>query len=202
MENSAREFYSENAEKQAESYGDEDLAQEFLDMRERFADQSGGKLLDAGCGHGRDSKFFSEKGLKVTGIDISQELIEIAREKSDAEFKVMDFRDLGFSKESFDSIWASASIFFVPPEDMQKAVEKFSRVLRPGGRLFVSYKLGSGKFVKEKWRSKVEEWHISREEGREILESSGFKIEEEKINRSENGNDFISFICVKPKESI
>jgi 2-polyprenyl-3-methyl-5-hydroxy-6-metoxy-1,4-benzoquinol methylase len=90
MKNSAREFYSKNAENQAENYTDEDLAQEFLDMRERFAEASGERVLDAGCGHGRDSEFFHEKGLNVTGIDISEELIDIARERSEANFEVMD----------------------------------------------------------------------------------------------------------------
>ena len=67
--------------------------------------------------------------------------------------------------------------------------------------MFLSHKIGNGKFIKEKWGSEVEEWHIPREKSVKMLEGSGFKIEDEKLNESENGNDFISFVCVKPKES-
>lgn len=201
MVNSAEEFYSAKAGKQAENYKDENMAQEFLEMREKFAEASGDKILDAGCGHGRDASFFQDQGLNVTGIDISQDLIEIAREKTDADFEVMDFRDLRFPDESFDSVWCSASIFFVPPEGMEKAVEEFYRVLRPEGRLFLSSKIGDGKFIKEKWGSKVEEWHISKMRGLEMVESAGFEVLDQKINESENGNDFVSYICSKPKES-
>lgn len=201
MESSAKEFYSNNAEKQAKNYSEQDLADEFLNMRREFAEKSEGKLLDAGCGHGRDSKFFNQIGLSVVGVDISEGLIDIARERSEAKFKVMGLRDLNFPDESFDSVWASASVFFMSPEDMQTAIDEFSRVLRPGGRLFITFKLGDGRFLKEKWGSEVEEWHISREKGRKMLEDSGFKILEQDPNRSENGNDFINFSSVKPKES-
>ena len=199
---SAKKFYNENAESQADHYTDENLAEEFIELREEFADKSGEKLLDAGCGHGRDTEYFYEKGLTSTGIDISEELIKIARNRFEPDFQVMDFRNLQFKDEKFDSVWASASIFFVPPEEMKTAINEFYRVLKPEGDLFVSMKIGSGEpELNEKWSSKVKEYPVEMDEARKMFESAGFFIERKQVNESSRGSDFVSFICTKPKES-
>ncbi len=202
MSYSAEEFYRNHSEKQAEHYTDENLAEGFLELRKKFTEKSGEKLLDAGCGHGRDTEYFYNQGLNPTGIDISDELIEIARNRFQPDFQVMDFRNLDFESKEFDSVWASASIFFVPPEDMEKVIKEFYRVLKPGGDLFTSMKIGDGEPVlNEKWGSKVKEYPVEMSEARKMFESAGFSIERKQVNKSENGSDFVSFICTKPKES-
>lgn len=199
---SAREFYNSHAEKQIENYTDEGLVEEFLEMRAEFAERSGQEILDAGCGHGRDTNFFSNEGLKSTGIDISDELIEFAQDNQSGEFKQGSITDLEFENDSFDSMWCSAVLHFLNPEDKEKAIEEFSRVIKSGGLLFLSGKTGNGVNSNKKWDDEVREWHISPDTVREKLEHADFQIEEVKLNKSENENNFISFICrKKPKES-
>ncbi len=202
VDHSAKKFYNKNAESQADHYTDENLAEGFIELREEFAEKSGEKLLDAGCGHGRDTEYFYKKGLTPTGIDISKELIKIARNRFEPDFQVMDFRNLGFSDEKFDSVWASASIFFVPPAEMKKTLNEFYRVLNPGGDLFVSMKIGTEEAkLNEKWSSRVKEYPVEMDEARKMFESAGFFIERKQVNESSRGSDFVSFICTKPKES-
>jgi len=70
-----------------------------------------GYILDIGCGWRKDAKIFSDLGYKVTGIDISENLLAIARKTSPtSQFVKADFRQIPFLEQSFDGLWASASL--------------------------------------------------------------------------------------------
>ena len=72
----------------------------------------GTEILDVGCGPGRDAKYFSDHNLKVTGVDLSDRLLNIASKKvPGAKFIQMDMRRLDFSENAFDGIWVSASFY-------------------------------------------------------------------------------------------
>jgi len=104
-----------------------------------------GTILDAGCANGRDTQFFVDQGFKVVGIDLSEELIKIAKRTiSDAEFRLMDLRKLEFSDNYFDGIWCNATLHHLNIEDSKKALNEFCRVLKPRGKLFISVKEGQG----------------------------------------------------------
>ncbi len=92
--------------------------------------------LDAGCGTGNFSKKLIEKGLKVTGIDISLEMLSVAKEKvPSANFMEMDFYDLKFNDHTFDGILSMTAFEFI--KEPQKAIDEFIRVLKPGGELII-----------------------------------------------------------------
>ncbi|MEW6231808.1 MAG: methyltransferase domain-containing protein, partial [Chloroflexota bacterium] len=75
----------------------------------------GQKILDIGCGPGRDAKYFSEHGLKVTGADLTSNFVKMASQNvPNAKFVQMDMRNLGFPENTFDGIWACASFLHVP----------------------------------------------------------------------------------------
>ncbi|MBI2598308.1 MAG: class I SAM-dependent methyltransferase, partial [Candidatus Diapherotrites archaeon] len=64
------------------------------------------KILDIGCGPGRDAKYFSEQGLDVTGIDLTSNFVKMASKNvPNATFKHMDMRSLDFPEDTFDGIW-------------------------------------------------------------------------------------------------
>lgn len=96
----------------------------------------GEKYLDAGCGTGHFTQKLINRGLKVVGIDISDQMLMIAKNKvKDAEFKEMNFYDLTFEDDSFDGIFSMTAFEFV--KEPKKALDELFRVLKPGGELIV-----------------------------------------------------------------
>jgi len=74
-----------------------------------------GKVLDVGCAAGRDSRQLKARGFEVIGIDLSKKLLEEARKKdSESQYLYMNMANLEFEDESFDGIYASASLLYLP----------------------------------------------------------------------------------------
>jgi ubiquinone/menaquinone biosynthesis C-methylase UbiE len=101
----------------------------------------GKKLLDAGCGEGYLSRYYAAKGAKVTGVDISEKLIEISRNLTDeadfdASFLVGDVCDLDIHDNSFDLILCNLVLLNIPC--YQDALNEFYRILKPRGVLVFS----------------------------------------------------------------
>jgi SAM-dependent methyltransferase len=95
--------------------------------------ESGQSLLDLGCGAGGAAVEASQRGLKVTGLDASGPLLEIARERlPEARFEQGDIQDLPFEDASFDGVLACNSIQFA--DDQRAVVREVRRVLRQGGK--------------------------------------------------------------------
>jgi 2-polyprenyl-3-methyl-5-hydroxy-6-metoxy-1,4-benzoquinol methylase len=101
----------------------------------------GARVLDVGCGSGVKSKYLINHGFKVTGIDISEKLLEIARrEASKGEFKVFSMTDLDSMLEMFDGIFAQASLLHIPKKDAGEVVKKMAGRLISGGLLYIAVK--------------------------------------------------------------
>lgn len=98
-------------------------------------------MLDVGCGSGVKSKYLMEHGLNVMGIDISSGLLAIAeREAPGAEFRELSMLDLDTLPETFDGIFAQASLLHIPKKDAGMVVQKMARRLVPGGLLYIAVK--------------------------------------------------------------
>lgn len=115
-------------------------------MMDRFAlSLPSKKVLDVGCGPGVESRYLWEKGLSITGIDLSPRFIAAARKNvPGATFKRMDMLALGFSNHSFGGLFVCKSFFHLPKSFGKNALEEFYRVLIPGGILFLLVVEGSG----------------------------------------------------------
>ncbi len=98
------------------------------------------RVLDAGCGNARHAQVAAEKGHRVAGLDASAKLVAIARHRvPNAVFLQGDLCALPFPGESFDAVLAVASIHHLPSEEERvTALREIARVLRPGGRAFVT----------------------------------------------------------------
>ena len=101
-------------------------------------DVKGKRVLDAGCGPGRHSRKLIAKGAQVTGIDVSEEMIAIAREycRGKGEFFTANFEQARFKRSSFDLIIASLCLMY--SKDLNPVIRNFSRWLKPSGRLVFS----------------------------------------------------------------
>lgn len=105
-----------------------------------------GKLLDLGCGSGRDSAYFSSLGFEVIAVDGSEELCKRVKIDYGIEALCIKFEDLIFEAE-FDAIWACASLLHVEKANMPKILRRVSAALKPGGVLYVLNKYGSSERV-------------------------------------------------------
>src|SRR3989344_3695915 len=76
-----------------------------------------GKVLDLGCGGGRDVQYFADFKLEAVGIDASIKLIDEAKKRVNGNFEVMDMRNLTFKDEEFNVVWAQDAISYVTKKE-------------------------------------------------------------------------------------
>lgn len=135
-------YYDENAA----GYVDATLGLSMERPLEAFAHRldAGARVLDVGCGSGRDLKSLGARGFKPIGLDVSESLIRYARRVSGCPVVVADMLDLPFADGSFAGAWASASILHITRRDMPRALGEIRRVVKNGGVFFGSLKLGTG----------------------------------------------------------
>lgn len=102
---------------------------------------AGARVLDVGCGSGVKSKYLIKHGLKVTGIDISDKLLEIARrEVPGGKFKEISMSGLDAMPETFNGVFAQASLLHIPREQAGGVVKSMAGRLTPGGLLYIAVK--------------------------------------------------------------
>ena len=102
---------------------------------------AGGSILDLGCGSGRDSKLYINKGYHVTAVDGSEEFCKLAGSYIGQEVLCMKFDEIEFENE-FDGVWACASILHVSLKDLTVVIEKIAKALKSGGYFFACFKYG------------------------------------------------------------
>ena len=101
------------------------------------------RILDFGCGPGRDLAAFRALGHEPTGLDGSRELAAIARGHSGCEVWEQDFMSLELPAGYFDGIFANASLFHVPSQQLPAVLKKLNATLKPDGVLFTSNPRGN-----------------------------------------------------------
>jgi SAM-dependent methyltransferase len=106
----------------------------------------GGRILDAGCGSGRDSLAFIRKGYHVVSMDASAEMVAVASRLTGQPALLMCFDEIGFDIE-FDGIWACASLLHVARPDLPSMVARLRTALKPGGVFYLSFKYGDGERI-------------------------------------------------------
>ncbi|ERR1017187_1237126 len=137
----------------AKEYSDLTRHIDLTDAYDRFlvALPPGAHILDAGCGSGRDTKVFLDRGYKVTAIDASSELARLAGAYTNHPCEVLRFQDMMFHG-TFDGIWACASLLHIPKNEMRDVVPHFVQALKPGGIFYVSLKEGEEERIADNGR--------------------------------------------------
>ncbi len=105
-----------------------------------------GKILDFGCGSGRDSLYFKNKGYNVTAIDGSEEMCKIAREYTGLDVKCMNFNDFN-EVNSYDGIWACGTLLHVKRKEVLNMLIKLRDALTENGYIFAALKNGTGEEI-------------------------------------------------------
>ena len=117
---------------------------EFSAIQNKFLShlRKGSLILDLGCGSGRDSKVFIEKGYKVVALDASSELCRIASEFTGLNVINSTFDDFE-TTDRFDGIWACASLLHVERKSLSSLIQKYISLLNENGVFYLSFKYGT-----------------------------------------------------------
>ena len=138
MNDTTLNYYDANAE----NFIKGTISVDFSATQDKFLSLlSGKKILDFGCGSGRDTKYFLEKAYEVTAIDGSLELCKAASLYTGIEVKHMLFQELNENK-SYDGIWACSSILHLPKPELKEVLLKMSEALVQDGIIYTSFKYG------------------------------------------------------------
>lgn len=137
------------------------------------------KVLDLGAGNGRDSRWFADHEVDVTMLDMSPEMLEIAAKKvPEATVVQGDMTEMSFENESFDGVWARASLLHLTKEEGAKVVKKVFEILKNGGMFFCLLKEGAGEkeVVDAKYGQEAKRFFsfYTKEEAEKLLQQIGF----------------------------
>ncbi len=139
MDPETRAYYDGNSR----GYSDSTMGNDLSDTMSRFLGhmRQGGRILDLGCGSGRDTKTLMSKGYDVVPVDGSEGMCRVASENLGMPVRRLDFSDLDYVKE-FDGVWACASLLHVPSAELPRTIMLIHRSLRSDGVLFANFKEG------------------------------------------------------------
>lgn len=192
--NSNIEYYNNNAQEFFDTTIKADMSQ-WRDIFESYV-WDGGRILDAGCGSGRDSKAFLQHGFAVEAFDASGQMCRRASELIAQTVWQMRFDEISFDEE-FDGIWACASLLHVSHEDMPTIFKKLNKALKDDGAMYASFKYGEGTLTKgERTFS-----NYTLETIKPVLEQAGFDIVKCEISqdvREDRADEkWLNVICKK-----
>lgn len=141
------------------------------------------RVLDVGCGPGNLVKYVLSRGYEAEGIDLSEKMIEIAREKvPEGKFTLMDMHRLDYGDALFDGVTAIFSLIHIPSTDIADVLKEFNRILKLGGFVLLIVQKGEAdKVVNEPFDEKEKMFinFFNREKLTKFLTTGGFKIIEQ-----------------------
>ena len=176
---------------------------------------SGDKVLDLGCGNGRNIIYFNEKLTEYYGVDNSVELIRLAKKKyPQKNFRVDDALDLSFAGSFFDKVYSIAVLHQIPSEKLRlRFLKEAKRVLKPKGLLvltvwklhridhmILALKSAFMKMIKKSkldygdvlvpWGDKIERYYhfFSEKELTGLVEKAGLKLIESGVIKSDDND--------------
>jgi SAM-dependent methyltransferase len=135
------DYYNATADAFRERTKDFDLTLQYDAFLARLP--VGAHILDAGCGPGRDAAVFLKRGYRVTAIDASHAMVELATKATGLPVRLLAFQQIDFDGD-FDGVWMMASLLHVPTAEVDDVVRRLTRALKPGGVWYMSVKVGDG----------------------------------------------------------
>jgi SAM-dependent methyltransferase len=135
---STLEHYEVGAEQFWEGTKDHDVSQNIDALLADLDDANPQRILDFGCGPGRDLISFKDRGHLPVGLDGTRSFVELARQQANVEVLHQDFLHLDLPNAYFDGVFANATLFHIPTSDLARVLGELRTCLRPGGVLFAS----------------------------------------------------------------
>jgi SAM-dependent methyltransferase len=132
------EHYDQRARDFWQGTKDHDVSQNVEELLRHLEGRPPFRILDLGCGPGRDLRTFAKRGNIAVGLEGSPRFAAMAREYSGCEVLEQDFLRLDLPGESFDGVFANAVLFHVPSKELPRVLRELRLALKPRGVLFSS----------------------------------------------------------------
>jgi SAM-dependent methyltransferase len=151
---------------------DHDVSQNLHELLRHLEGQPPFRILDLGCGPGRDLKAFAKLGHVAVGLEGSKRFAAMAREHGGCEVLEQDLLKLDLPQEGFDGVFANAVLFHVPSQELPRVLRELRSALKPRGVLFSSNPHGNNE---EGWtRGRYGAYH-DWETWRRFMKEAGFE---------------------------
>jgi len=150
---------------------DHDVSQNIEALLQAIVGVSPFRILDFGCGPGRDLKAFRDLGHEPVGLDGSARFVEMARLHSSCEVWHQDFLKLELPAGYFDGIFANATLFHVPSQELARVLNELYATLKPNGVLFSSNPRGDNE---EGWQGERYGAYHDWQSWQELVTRAGF----------------------------
>ncbi|MCD7921082.1 MAG: class I SAM-dependent methyltransferase [Clostridiales bacterium] len=187
-------YYDEYAKEYCAATADADMSF----CRGKFMDclPTGAHILDAGCGSGRDSKVFLEKGFSVTAMDASEKMCKEAEKLLGQAVLQLSFEKINYHNE-FDGIWACASLLHVAKSEINSVIQNLKSALKPDGILYVSFKYGTEERIAQGrlFNDYDESLLITLLKGNDFTVNDVFITED--VREEKQGEKWVNAVCKK-----
>jgi len=151
---------------------DHDVTQNYQALLSQFPPTHSLTILDFGCGPGRDVKYFKSLGHNPIGLDGCPRFCEMARELTGCDIWHQSFLTLKLPDNYFDAVFANASLFHVPGQQLPRVLTELHATLKPNGILFTSNPRGND----EGWSGSRYGYYMELKESTHHFEQAGFKV--------------------------
>jgi SAM-dependent methyltransferase len=163
--------YNEHAESFWHGTKDHDVSQNRAALLAHLRGALPYRILDFGCGPGRDLRYFKELGHDAMGLEGAENFVEHARSYSGCAVWQQDFLNLNLPPEYFDGIFANASLFHVPTQELPRVLKELWMTLKYEGVLFSSNPRGQNQ---EGWSGERYGVYYDWQRWNELLTAAGF----------------------------
>ena len=123
--------YDRSARAYWEGTRNHDVSQNYAALLDAIEGHPPYTILDLGCGPGRDLCYFRSLGHDAVGLDGSKEFVALARSESGCEVLHQDFLAMALPESHFDGVFANASLFHVPRQELRRVLHELSETLKP-----------------------------------------------------------------------
>jgi SAM-dependent methyltransferase len=167
------QYYEKNAERFWQGTRDHDVTQNYDSFLEALAGKGPHKILDFGCGPGRDIAAFKNLGHDPVGLDGTLNFVNMAAKYTGCEVLHQDFTLLDLPPETFDGVFANASLFHVPKDMINDVLETLFTTIITGGAMFASNPRGNDE---ESYSNGRYGAYYSENEWINLVNSAGFLL--------------------------
>ncbi len=165
------DHYNQRAAAFWEGTRSHDVSQNIQSLLKHIQGVAPFSILDIGCGPGRDLKTFIELGHQPVGLDGSAEFVQMARDYANCEVWQQDFLKLALPAQRFDGVFANASLFHVPSQELPRVLKQLHATLKNGGVLFTSNPRGENR---EGWNGDRYGAYFELPAWRQFMNDAGF----------------------------